>query len=190
MNAVQEHQIVRKSIYLLSLCLAPLIWAAYLILRRPTLIGQEAYDSQDFAHVPTALTSLPFAAIVALGLSSTAVLFVANRSRLWVVFRLSRGRLIGSFALAIVTPFAVVNWLPFITGIALLNIIDFVIQPTWDSAIPTLAFFGIAALWYPVSCLIVSGINSHWTRFWLFSLMFWSVYPTHILWSGVLNLRL
>ena len=66
-----------------------------------------------------------------------------------------------------------------------LGAVALLIEQSWDSAFITLIFFAIAALWYPVSSLIVSGIKSYWMRFWLFSLMFWSVYSSHILWSGL-----
>jgi hypothetical protein len=188
MNIVQEHQNVRKSIYMLSLCLTPLIWAAYLIWRRPILIAQD--DSHYLDHVPTALTAIPFAAILALGLSAVAILFAANRSRLWVVLRPNRGRLIGCLVLATVTPVVVFNWVPLSFGVGFLAIIPLLQEPSLVWLGDFLTPFGIGALWYPVSSLIVSGFKSYWMRFWLFSLMFSSSYSAHILWSGVLNFRI
>ncbi len=179
---------MRKSIYLLGLGLTLVIWAAYMVWRRPVLIAQ--VDNYYLEHVPNGLTALPFAAILALGLSAVAILFVANKSRLWVVLRPNRGRLIGSLVLATVTPFAVFNWVPWIVGVLLLALPNLFHAPIWISAGAIGTYLGISALWYPVSSLIVSGIKSYWMRFWLFSLMFWSGYSAHILWSGVLYFRL
>jgi hypothetical protein len=188
MNIVQGFQIVRKPIYLLGSGLTLLIWAAYMIWRRPILIAQ--VDNYYLEHVPTALTAIPFAAILALGLSAVAILFAANRTRLWVVLRPNRGRLIGSLILTTITPFAVFNWVPWIVGVLLLALPNLFHTPIWISAGAVGTFLGISALWYPISSLIVSGIKFYWTRFWLFSLMFWSSYSAHILWSGVLYFRL
>ncbi len=187
-NSVQEPRIVLKSIYLLGSCLTLMIWAAYMFWRRPVLIAQD--HNYYLEHVPTATTAIPFAAILALGLSALAILFAANRTRLWVVLRPNKGRLIGSLILTTITPFAVFNWVPWIVGVLLLALTTLLQAPIWISAGAIGTFLGIAALWYPVSCLIVSGIKSYWMRFWLFSLMFWSSYSAHILWSGVQYFRL
>ena len=177
MNNVQKLQIVRKSIYLLSLCLAPLIWVTYYLWRRQILLADSNID-----FVASGLWAVLFVAIIALGLSAIIVLFVTNRSRLRAVIRPNQGRFIGCLILAFITPVGLFSLMPVTAG---LGAVALLIEQSWDSAFITLIFFAIAALWYPVSSLIVSGIKSYWMRFWLFSLMFWSVYSSHILWSGL-----
>ncbi len=99
MNSVQELQIVRQSNYLLSLCLAPLIWVTYYLWRRQILLADSNID-----FVASGLWAVLFVAIIALGLSAIIVLFVTNRSRLRAVIRPNQGRFIGCLILAFITP--------------------------------------------------------------------------------------
>jgi hypothetical protein len=178
MNGVQEHQIVRKSIYLLGLCLAPLIWAAYYLWRRPILLADNNID-----FVASGLWAVLFVAIIALGLSAITMLFATNRSRLRAVLRPNKGRIIGSLILAFITPLAFFGAMPITAG---LGSVALFFERSWESIGLTFVYLGFAALWYPVSSLIVSGIKSYLIRFWLFSLMFWTVTSAQMLWSGLI----
>lgn len=42
----------------------------------------------------------------------------------------------------------------------------------------------LTVFWYPISCLIVSGLTSWRTRFAVFCLMFWTAYSAVILVLG------
>jgi hypothetical protein len=178
MNNVQDRQIMRKSIYLLSLCLSPFIWATFYFGRRPVLLADHNID-----FVASGLWAVLFAAIIALGLSAIIVLFITNRSRLRAVLRPNMGRIIGCLVLAFITPLAFFGAMPITAG---LGSVALFFERSWESIGLTFVYLGFAALWYPVSSLIVSGIKSYLIRFWLFSLMFWAVTSAHMLWSGLI----
>jgi hypothetical protein len=178
MNNVQDRQIMRKSIYLLSLCFSPFIWATFYFGRRPVLLADQNID-----FVASGLWAVLFAAIIALGLSAIIVLFITNRSRLRAVLRPNMGRIIGCLVLAFITPLAFFGAMPITAG---LGSVALFFERSWESIGLTFVYLGFAALWYPVSSLIVSGIKSYLIRFWLFSLMFWTVTSAHMLWSGLI----
>lgn len=168
---------MRKSVYLLSLCLTPVIWAAYYLWHRPVLLADSNID-----FVASGLWAIPFVAVIALGLSAISMLFVTNRSRLRAVLQPNTGRIIGCLILAFITPLGLFGPMPITAGIGSVALL---FEQSWESVAFTVLFLAIAALWYPVSGLIVSGVKSFLMRFWLFSLMFWTCYSAHILWSGL-----
>jgi hypothetical protein len=142
---------------------------------------------------PKGPAALPFAAIFAFGLSVVITLAVANCRRWRVVLWQNPGRLIGAFALAFVTPLAVFSWVPWITGGLVFSFARSV--PSEPSAANVLFLLlaiqaALMAFWYPISCLIVSGIKSRWVRFALFCAMFWTAYSAIILTLGTQVFRL
>jgi hypothetical protein len=147
------------------------------------------------AIVPKGLAVLPFAALFAFGLSVVITLAVANRHRWRVVLRPNRGRVIGAIALALVTPLAIFSWLPSILGGWL---VVWVMLATSKELVAALEFFIFsltffllaAALWYPIACLIVSGLTSRWARVAVFSLMYLSAYSAIMLVLGTQIFRL
>jgi hypothetical protein len=135
---------------------------------------------------PKGLRVLPFAAIFAFGLSVVITLALANRHRWRVVLWWNAGRIIGALVLAFVTPLVVYGWLPWILGI-LAGMFGPVALAEGDFRAFLLILgisAGAVALWYPISCLIVSGLTSRWTRVAVFCLMFWTAYSAIILVVG------
>ena len=90
---------------------AVLIWALAVFWRAPMLAGQPG-----MVFVVSPLTAVPFALVLAYGLAVIVVLFWENAHRLRRVFHWNLGRVIGAVALAIVTPVAVFDWVPWILG--------------------------------------------------------------------------
>ena len=166
-----------------ALPMAVLIWALAVFWRAPMLVGQPR-----MVFVVSPLTAVPFALVLAYGVAAIAVLFWGNRHRLRRVFRWNWGRVMGAAALALVTPVAVFDWVPWILGglTAMLFVPMIATGDLWGLGIMMLA----VALWYPVSALIVSGTRSRWLRFGLFCLMFWSGYAGLVLFTGVRHFSL
>ncbi|MFC3183141.1 hypothetical protein [Cypionkella sinensis] len=167
-----------------ALPLAVLIWALAVFWRAPVLLGQ-----QGVVFVVSALTAVPFALVLAYGIATLVVLFGVNRHRLRRVFRPNWGRVIGAVALALVTPFAVFDWLPAILGGV--TAILFVPMALSNGDVGGFGIVAVAVgLWYSVAALIVSGTRSRWLRFGLFCLMFWSGYAGLVLFTGVRHFSL
>lgn len=147
------------------------------------------------AIVPKGLAVLPFAALFAFGLSVVIALAIANRHRWRVVFWHNPGRIIGALALAFVTPVAVFSWLPSIIGgllvVLVIGATNGELMAASKMIFRILSWFLLAAvLWYPISCLIVSGLTSRWARVAVFSLMYLSAYSAIILVLGTRVFRL
>jgi hypothetical protein len=111
---------------------------------------------------------------------------VANRHRWPAVIRPDTSRVIGAVALLIVTPVAVFTWVPLILGFAFGIGIFFILSE--GRSYIDLGFLALlivpVLIWYPVACLIVSGVRSRWVRVALFALMFWTAYSAIILTLG------
>jgi hypothetical protein len=143
-------------------------------------------EPRNPAITPKGHAALPFATIFAFGVAVVITLAIANRHRWRVVLWWNRGRVIGAVALTFVTPFVVYSWAPWIVGPLYLTIMqaafmdDTPLLLLWGSAIVA----AVCGFWYPVSCLIVSGIKSRWVRFAIFCLIFWSAYSLIILLVG------
>lgn len=170
----------------------PVVWVLALALAicgmafaaRVTLVQPSVPDI-----VPKGLATLPFAAIFGLGLSVVITLAVANRHRWRAVLRPNPGRIIGALVLVFVTPIVVFDWVSWIVGPLVLFIVDG--GRGWDEAVVFLMLLlGPLLLWYPVSCLIVSGITDRWVRVALYCLMFWTAYSAVILILGTREFRL
>lgn len=164
-----------------ALPMAVLIWALAVFWRAPMLVGQPS-----MVFVVSPLTAVPFALVLAYGVAVIAVLFWGNRHRLRRVLRWNLGRVMGTVALACVTPVAVVDWLPWILG----GLTLFVLGNLLGVGLLALVSAVAAGLWYPVSALIVSGTRSRWLRFGLFCLMFWAGYAALVLFGGVAHFSL
>jgi len=172
-----------RSIALVTLLLTPgfaaLIWAAYVSMRLWRL--SRLAQNNDF--VASRLAAIPLAIVIGLALGVLVSLFWHNRHRLRAVFRPNLGRIIGAVILGFLTPIFALQWLPIIViGLAVIvaSNTPWVLALTLLPAIP----------WYPVSCLIISGVKSKWLRFALFSLMWWAALSTVILIVGIPEFRL
>lgn len=143
---------------------------------------------------PKGIAALPSAAVFAFGLALVITLAVANRHRWRAVLHPNRGRIIGAAVLAFVTPVVVFSWIPWIIGglIVVLGSVVLTNNPQeYSLVLYALAILMAAtALWYPVACLIVSGLASRWARVAVFCLMFWTAYSTVILVLGTQIFRL
>lgn len=142
--------------------------------------------------VPQGWVALPFLGVLALGLAVLIGLAVANRARMRAVLRPNLGRLIGALVLGFVTPVAVFDWLPWIVGgLSLFFSYAALAEARIDMVLRFMSYWLIAsALWYPASCLIVSGIRSRWLRIALFALMFWAAYAAVLLVTGTQHFSL
>lgn len=136
--------------------------------------------------VPEGLAALPFAAILALGIAVVIGLAWANRKRWRAVLRPNRGRVIGALILGFVTPVAVYSWTPWIIGGIWLTLgLSSLQEGMLDVILFGLAMIlGAAVPWYPVACLIVSGIHGRVMRVAVFALMFWAAYAAILLAVG------
>jgi hypothetical protein len=143
---------------------------------------------------PKGLAALPFATLFAFGLSVVITLATANRHRWKAVLHPNRARIIGATVLAFVTPVVVFSWVPWIIGGAVVVVGSFTLSHDAQRISPIvygLAIFAAAtALWYPVACLIISGLRSRKLRVAVFSLMFWTAYSAVILILGTRIFRL
>lgn len=135
---------------------------------------------------PKGLLALPFAVLFGLGVAVVICLAHANRHRLYVVLHPNRGRIIGASALAFVTPWGVSSWMPYILGGAVLifGLGGLSVGNPLGLVFGLVAMLVPTTLWYPVSCLIVSGIKSRWVRVAIYALMFWAGYSAIILTVG------
>lgn len=129
---------------------------------------------------------MPFAVLFGLGVAVVLGLAWANRHRWRVVLHPNWGRAIGAYVLAVVTPFAVFSWMPAILGglTVILGFAELSAGRPWTLLAGVFGMLLPALLWYPVSCLIVSGIKSRWVRVAVYTLMFWAAYSAVILTMG------
>lgn len=137
---------------------------------------------------PKGLAALPFATLFAFGLSVVITLATANRHRWKAVLYPNRARIIGATVLALVTPVVVFSWVPWIIGGLVVVLGSFALSSETQRISTVLyglvIFVAATALWYPVACLIVSGLQSRRMRVAVFSLMFWTAYSAVILILG------
>jgi len=139
---------------------------------------------------PNGWTSLPFAVMLALGVSVLIALAWDSRHRLHAVLRPRRSRVIGALALGFVTPVGVFNWLPWIPGGMWLHLgVPALLADRPSGFFFGLMLIGVASLMaYPIACLIVAGIRGRVMRVLVFGLMFWAAYGGIILFQGSLRL--
>lgn len=136
--------------------------------------------------VPQGWAAMPFLVLLALGLAVLIGLAVANRGRFRAVLHPNRGRVIGALVMGFVTPIAVYSWLPWIIGGMWLTLgLPALQDGNLKGFFFGLQMLGLAALlWYPIACLIVSGIRRRAVRVAIFALMFWAVYAAVLLVTG------
>ena len=122
--------------------------------------------------MPKGWAATPLAVMLALGMAVVIGLAWTNRGRLRAVLRPSRGRVIGAIVLALPTQVLHMLWIPAIGD----DISAHWIRPLLDHEAATfaLALLSMAVFWYPVSCLIVSGVGKKLARVAMFSLMVWA----------------
>lgn len=166
---------------------APLVWGLTLALSLVLLSTHRvSILPRNPDIVPQGWAALPFLVLLALGLAVLIGLAVANRGRFRAVLRPNRGRVVAALAMGFVTPIAVYSWLPWIIGGMWLMLG----LPALQEGNPWGFFFGLlmvglaALVWYPIACLIVSGIHHRAVRVAIFALMFWAAYSAILLLTG------
>lgn len=127
--------------------------------------------------------TLPAAALAAIGPAVVLAELLANITRLHTVFLFHWSRVVHAGLLGFVTPVAVINGFPTLAGTtALVGIfgglgVGMTFGQSVAGMLALLVVVPIAALiWYPVVCLLASGIHDHRRRFGVFLLLWWSVY--------------
>ncbi len=116
--------------------------------------------------------------IVALAIGMLSSLAISNFKRWRVVLHPNLGRVLGAVALSFLTPLAVFTYIPWILGPTFLVV--FIAAPFANTAIILVSIL----LWYPVSCLLVSGVRHRLLRVLLFSLTWWGAYGVALLYYG------
>jgi len=165
---------------LLALILGVVIFVVYQVFRRPML----ASDITQGDPVPLAV-ALVASVVVGYGLSMLWWLIRRTKGQFWYTFHPTRSRFIGAFCLAMIAPFAVFTYIPWIFG-GLMFVILFE-EPIWAIAITAMA---ITAL-YPLASMIVRHTyQRRWLRVGLFCLTFWTAYAGYLLFMGEVVFRL
>jgi len=130
------------------------------------------------------------AATLGYGLAAITALLITNWPKKRTVLWPTKGKLIGAFTLAFVTPLAVFSGVPWIVGGMLLFTAP-MLPPAFETLLVAAQWTLVpTAAWYIPSALIISGTRSHKLRFGLFCVMFWSCYAAHILYTGLKTFRL
>ena len=119
-------------------------------------------------------------------------LVVDNHARLRVVFRPRGGKTLTAVGLALITPMAVVNFWPWLSGPLAVTMLLLSIEETGQlhpdlaAMVPAgLAVFVIFSLgWYGVGALLISGIRRRPLRFAGFVLCWWAIYGGVLLFAG------
>lgn len=108
---------------------------------------------------------------------------LANVTRLHIVFHYHWSRVVHAVLLGFVTPVAVISGFPTLAGpTALVGLfaglgVGMSVGESLRGMLALLVVVPIAALaWYPVVCLLASGIANHRHRFAVFVLLWWSLY--------------
>lgn len=121
--------------------------------------------------------------VAAVGPAMVLALLVANAPRLGTVFHFAWSRVLHALLLGLVTPVAVIHGFPTLagtTGIA--GLVGGIgsgapLGAVLREMLPFLVMVPVAAAaWYPVVCLLASGIPDHRRRFAAFVQLWWSVY--------------
>lgn len=158
----------------LALCLGGIIFAVYHLGWRPTLLD----PSTRGAPVPLVI-AIAASLVLGYGIAMLGWLLRATKGQVRYTFRPTRGRIIGAFCLAMVTPIVVFSYLPWVMGgLAPLMLGS---EPLFAIAIMLMA----TALTYPLAAMIVRHTyDRRWLRLGLFALSFWTAYAGHLLYSG------
>ena len=133
---------------------------------------------------------LPAAVALGMGLGTQLALFRFNRHRLRAVFRPNPGRVLSSFALALLLPYMTFTILPVTNLYMLYGLAEGLKGPGGG---PAIGYFLAPALGFPllalpgsylVSSLIISGIRSRYVRIALFGQVWLAVYSAILLTLG------
>ena len=130
-----------------------------------------------------AVWGIAAAILAAAGPAVVLAELLANVTRLHTVFHFHGSRVVHAALLGFVTPVAVINGFPTIAGTtALVGVfgglgVGMSLGESLRGILALLVVVPIAALaWYPVVCLLASGIQDHRRRFAAFVLLWWSLY--------------
>ncbi len=121
---------------------------------------------------------------VALAVGMLLSLAISNFKRWRVVLHPNRGRVWGAITLSFLTPWAIFAYIPWILGPTIIAFLSA------ESLLVFLIFPLGILLWYPVSCLLVSGVRHRLLRVALFCLTWWGTYSALLLYLGYQVFRL
>lgn len=170
---------VFREVHITAIPIAALIWVLFMVVFR----DWHSHGAGSLYN-PSPIVAVGLGWIVALALSLQITLFRRNRSRLRAVLRPTIGRVLAAALIGGLTPFIIFDWIPWIAiGLGLFGLSISPSEPSWT----ILGAFGLAAVWYVPSSLIISGVTAKKWRFALFSLMWWACYAGLILAMGVLH---
>lgn len=161
----------------LALCLGVVIFAIYHFGWRPQLLAPVTFGTP----APLVLAII-FALILGYGLAALWWLLRSTKGQVWATLRPTRGRIIGAVCLALIIPFAVFSYIPWVLG----GLLPFLVgtNTLWALAILLVA----SCICYPFAAMIVRHTyERRLFRFELFMLAFWAAYAAHMLNSGVVN---
>ena len=163
-----------------ALIIGAMVFAIYQLGWRHTLISDSRYEYP--AALPIAILC---ALVIGYGLAMLGWLIRKTKGQIGETFRPTRGRIIATLALFLVTPLFVISYLPMIVGgIVLFMIGD---SPFWGFGL----LAGLFLVIYPLAAMIVRHTYQRRAlRFGLLSLCFWTVYAGHTLYSGVMIFHL
>ena len=162
MNVVQKnpiHAIIKRYVWLLTLPFAGILYQIHTFVRRPELAP--SYESNDFT---TTLVLFGIAALVAgFGLAMVTVMAVARRAHWRFHLRFRAKRLFLAIVLTAITPVGILTILPIFGSLVLIAFpVNWVYGRTLDPESQSMMLGAIvtAVVWYVVSGLIISTINS------------------------------
>lgn len=125
------------------------------------------------------------ALVAAAGAAVLLAELLANATRLPAVFRFHWSRVVHAALLGFATPVAVINGVATIAGpTALVGLFGGLgaglsLGESLAGMAALLVVIPLAAFaWYPVVCLLASGIGDHRRRFAVFVLLWWALYAT------------
>ncbi|MGB3314306.1 MAG: hypothetical protein WBB85_07830 [Albidovulum sp.] len=164
----------------IALPMSLMIWGSYMLLRYPVLKTTPYMD-----YVPSALPAAVASLAIGYALTLLGAMIWQNRRNLRRVLKPTRARIFGALALGFFTAPGFFGRIPFMFG-------GFAIMILSDAPHDTgyaLIFLIPAALWYPVSGLIVTSIRSKLWRAAIFALMDVAVLATAFLVTGIPQFR-
>lgn len=139
-----------------------------------------------FTHAMAGLPVLWAVAAALIAAAGPAVLLaelLANATRLSVVFHFHWSRVVHAALLGFATPVAVIHGFPTLAGpTALVGLFGGLsaglsLADSFAGVLALVVVVPFAALaWYPIVCLLASGIPDHRRRFAVFALLWWSFY--------------
>ncbi len=169
----------RAALIALPVFVAVLVWALY-----ARVAPVDATTGQTPVGKLPLWVAIATSGIAAMMAGAVLSLAISNYRRWRVVLHPNLGRVLGTLTLWFLTPLTIFAYVPWILG-PTLGFIVFGVSPP----VLALSLLGLL-LWYPVSCLLVSGVGHRLLRVALFSLVWWGSYSALLLYLGYQVFRL